>query len=425
MAQQILNPNSLAPNDKLGDTPWDYTAKINDNFTELYSSVEGNTIANRIIINEFADFPEPLLPDTQYYIGGQITIPDTLPASWLDLPGNIEFAGSVVASCLTWNGTGTLFTGVDMSRFRIVNLLLDVPNGTVYNITETTTPTIVNLITASVASCQSLGTINVFGVVVSIINIADTNQGFVFGDKIIILNIGEVSISSTDASFVGVDISAATISTMEMTNTRIVAPAGAVALKGLTNSQNISADQRAGVSSCEFIGGVTPLSGITDDDIRYNFQGNSGIRDSNPDAMITMINNATNTVITASSTDGSNAVLVAGTWTEKDASQYTTNAAGKVSALFEYEIPAPITATLTLEPSSGSNIVIAAYVAIDGVVQVESGAVMRTDNNDPKQLTVIWQEHQSSTTNTDVELYIENRSGTTNILCSGAVLRVR
>ena len=39
MAQQILNPNSLAPDDRLGDTPWDYTAKINSNTTELYDRV--------------------------------------------------------------------------------------------------------------------------------------------------------------------------------------------------------------------------------------------------------------------------------------------------------------------------------------------------------------------------------------------------
>ena len=55
MAQQILNPNSLAPNDRLGDTPWDYTAKLNGNFTENYNSIaslNATTIDNRVIVNQ-------------------------------------------------------------------------------------------------------------------------------------------------------------------------------------------------------------------------------------------------------------------------------------------------------------------------------------------------------------------------------------
>ena len=54
MTQQILNPNSLAPNDKLGDTPFAYTAKLNDNFTELYTS---GGLTNVTHINTAADFP--------------------------------------------------------------------------------------------------------------------------------------------------------------------------------------------------------------------------------------------------------------------------------------------------------------------------------------------------------------------------------
>ncbi len=43
MARQVLNPNSSAPNDKLGDTPAVYTEKINANFTEVYNDVSTGT----------------------------------------------------------------------------------------------------------------------------------------------------------------------------------------------------------------------------------------------------------------------------------------------------------------------------------------------------------------------------------------------
>ncbi len=54
MARQILNPNSLAPNDKLGDTPFNYTTKLNDMTAELYAF---NQTTNIIDITQESDFP--------------------------------------------------------------------------------------------------------------------------------------------------------------------------------------------------------------------------------------------------------------------------------------------------------------------------------------------------------------------------------
>ena len=58
MARQILNPNSSAPNDRLGDTPFDYTAKLNANTTELYANVATNAAAiieNTALITGFTE----------------------------------------------------------------------------------------------------------------------------------------------------------------------------------------------------------------------------------------------------------------------------------------------------------------------------------------------------------------------------------
>ena len=45
MTQQLLNPASSAPNDKLGDTPNSASDKINANFTENYASIAVNEAA--------------------------------------------------------------------------------------------------------------------------------------------------------------------------------------------------------------------------------------------------------------------------------------------------------------------------------------------------------------------------------------------
>ena len=45
MTRQVLNPNSLAPNDKLGDTPENYTTKLNAMTLALYADVATNEAA--------------------------------------------------------------------------------------------------------------------------------------------------------------------------------------------------------------------------------------------------------------------------------------------------------------------------------------------------------------------------------------------
>jgi hypothetical protein len=53
-----------------------------------------------------------------------------------------------------------------------------------------------------------------------------------------------------------------------------------VGISGLTNSANLQAGTIAAVNDGGFIGGVTPLVGITVDDIRWSFANNSNLENS-------------------------------------------------------------------------------------------------------------------------------------------------
>jgi hypothetical protein len=390
------------------------------------SDVLGTGPANRITINKYEDFPIPLLPNIQYYIGGDVIFPDILPATFNDLPTNIEFAGTVVASKMTYNGTGTFLKGIDLLFFAVKNVLIDAPNAKIYDITDISSLSIVNLLTANVVDCAQFGTFDCFGVVTGITNIENAGQGIELpGTKVKVLSIGTTTINSTSASFVAVDLGDNVFPTLEVSNLRSNAPAGAKGFKGLAASGNITANQKAKISSCEFTGGIVALDTIDENDFRYKFDTVTGVRDSNPDALITLTGNATATVISASSVDGSNAVLVAGAWVTKDESQYSTTAAGRITAIFESPVPSPISVTASVEPVSGTNVTIAFYVCVNGVIQFESGMIVRADSNNPVTIPVIWQEEMSSTLNAYVEVFVENRTNTTNILVSNAVLRVR
>jgi hypothetical protein len=382
--------------------------------------------ANRIVINEYADFPIPLTADTEYFVGGPITFPTTLPATFNDLPNGVRFTGGAVSSQLIYNGTGTFLKGVDVGSLFIEGVTIIAPAAKVFDITDVSATTIVNIDSSAVVACDQFGSFDCFALVFSVTNVISTNQGIeLTGTKTQVLSIEKMTINSADASFVAVDLGSAVMPSVEISNLRSNGPAGSVGIKGLAGSANISANQKATITSCEFTGGITALDTIDENDFRYKFVSVTDVRDTNPDAIITLTNNATATTISASSSDGSNAVLVAGAWATKGESQYATTAAGRITALFESPVPSPITVSASIEPVSGTNVTIAVYVCVNGVIQVESGIVVRVDSNNPLAVTVVWQEEMSSTVNSYIEVFVENRTNTTNILVSGAVLRVR
>lgn len=105
MTQQTLNPNSITPNDKLGDTPSAYTTKINANFTEVY----GFNLNNRVIVQQASDLSGTLSSATEYFIDGIIDMGSQsieVPAGGLSLSG-FNFDVSRLTSSAT---SYTMFT---------------------------------------------------------------------------------------------------------------------------------------------------------------------------------------------------------------------------------------------------------------------------------------------------------------------------
>lgn len=79
--------------------------------------------------------------------------------------------------------------------------------------------------------------------------------------------------------------------------------------------------------------------------------------------------------------------------------------------------------TIKINSSGASNSdIMAVYIAINGVVEYNSKATAFTDDEEDASITVIWQYEFNP--DDYVEVYIANDSDTTDILVSGAVLRV-
>ena len=198
--------------------------------------------------------------------------------------------------------------------------------------------------------------------------------------------------------------------------------AGATGLDGAAGSANISATGSGLALSSANLGAGLPVAGITIDDIRWRFDHNSAFPDTRTDALISMQNNATATVIAASSTDGTNSVLAAGVWVVDIASRMTATTAGRITFDPLANEKLPITASISVEPASGTNVNLSAYIAKNGVAIATSKRSTSASAGSPTSITLPWQLDFAQ--GDFVEVFVENNDNTTNILVSSAAQRI-
>ena len=131
-----------------------------------------------------------------------------------------------------------------------------------------------------------------------------------------------------------------------------------------------------------------------------------------------MITNATETVISTADTP----VLVAGTWSEDQATQFTTTAAGRITYDGVNDITLPVDVSFRATVASGTNKEISFYLYKNGTVQNNSQVTATVDAADTKNQSIT---HQITFSNGDyIEMFAENNTDTTNIIVDRAHFRV-
>lgn len=413
-----------AVNDRTGDDWRSGGTKINTMFGELFTVVDAVGI---VFITEESDFPTQdattitLEANTQYSVSQSFST----AKNFICENGSSFTCGSIDASLVSFTGTGAMFSGTD-ADFYIHDAHIDPGIGNeAYNFTDTIggKKKFLHVFT-QVDNCARFGTFtNMLNVQIENSNSPNADDGVVFvGTSGVIFSFTKFALTSTSSGFKGVDLGSATATVIEFSNLFFAAPAGAFGISGLANNGNVPAGRLGMVSSCEFLGGMTDLENITSDDVRWIFKNNNPTSDTQPDGLVSLSNNAVATTISATSTDGSNSVLVAGTWVEQQASHFTTTAAGRITYIGDKDIKVPIDAVVSFEPVSGTNKDIALYIALNGTAISETGLPRRTDSGNPGAVPAIWQLTLS--TNDYLELFVENQTDTTNILVNSGVLRV-
>lgn len=138
MARQILNPNSVAPNDKLGDNPWDYTEKLNAMTTELYAavaSIAGFTKTHWFYDNDTATAATPITHAggatgtylTNNSVGSDTTSynPNSKPNLWNAATNKFDFSSLKIGDIV--NFRVDLF--IDNAAAQEVNLIISLGEG--------------------------------------------------------------------------------------------------------------------------------------------------------------------------------------------------------------------------------------------------------------------------------------------------------
>ena len=96
----------------------------------------------------------------------------------------------------------------------------------------------------------------------------------------IVFHFSKIGIFGMIASSIGFDFNSVVSNEIELDNISMFGDSSATAISGLTNSGNIIAGNLGSVALCSFSSFTTPLSGISESDVRWNFGGNTGIKNS-------------------------------------------------------------------------------------------------------------------------------------------------
>jgi hypothetical protein len=420
MAQQLIGVGSAA-NDGTGD-PWrDAMIKCNENFTEVFGGFDA---IDFVFVAQESDFPVQdattiTLEASQVYV---VSASFSVDKRFVCENGFALSAFNQLGVVLTYTGTGSMFTGVDVSA-GIYQISLNAPSGSLFSFSDVSVLNshVVIITDISVVSCAKVGKFtSMASIVMDNVGVFNTNDGVtIVGAGWRVWRFQSFGQITSSATFIGFDLGAATCNLIEFSTIFINAPIGAIGIKGAPASANVIAGNLAKVINGDFIGGITaPISGITVDDTRWYFSLNNAIKDTMPDAMASLNNNATETVISVAATP----VIANGTFTDERSSQFTVDATGRATYLGDRDLTAPVDIVTSIESASGTNKDIKIYLALNGSVIANSAKSNRVGAADPKNTACPWQLTLSK--NDYLEIWVENTTDTTNLVVIDAILRV-
>lgn len=315
---------------------------------------------NVVLVNSPGDLPAPaagiitLSVNTSYILGNNITLSDRILFSQGSVMGGISASGSVI----TYTGTGTLFTSIDVSC-SIRELGVNAASGAVFSLDGTgNAGAIVTVNNVDVNTCLSLGVIqNITFILSACILIHDDGFDFLGTGLSVIMD--DFLFQDTGSGAKALDLGTAIFNGLALT--RGTFRGTGTAIEGETGSANIAAGSLSNIRLVGFNLITTPLVGVARDDFRWNFQVCVGVFNT---LRISEMALTTTTEITIN-TQGVPERVATANWSATLEESFTVSSDGETTYIGELDRVFQITFNSAVTKIGGGSDLIEVTIAID------------------------------------------------------------
>jgi hypothetical protein len=375
--------------------------------------------SNVVLVNSMSDFPTAvsgvitLGDDSAYLVSAHLTTANRFVLG----DNTLVYAADALVASLEYTGTSTMFTCTDLSS-KIKDITLDCPNGKLLDISSGGTGTF-QMIGVIITECDEIGDITDMKAMqmVSCRFSSIVSDGFSFSGTLGIFAAARNLFTISSGCVFNFGTASFTAGWSLETSFAILA-SGTCFIDGLVDSGNMAVGALGTLFNTRFEGAGDVLNNVAITDARWQFFGNDDIGDSRADGLLSLPSNSTNTVITVATTP----VLVAGTWTIEDESQFTGTTAGRLTYNGSKVAKLPVTISLTGSPVSGVSKTITYHLYKNGVEITNAAQSNVISNGSPKNTTLIWQLDLD--TDDYLEAYVSNDTDTIDVLVANAIFRI-
>lgn len=261
-------------------------------------SMGGIILSNTVTVNDVSKLPTPVgtvitLEAKAYMWDGQVDIGlNRLVA----VPGTVLYGHTFVGDGIVRSGaaTGALLTVPAANGSVIVkNLRLAAPTGsTIFDVNGSFPAQSTNFFASSLDCEGDIGSIEGTIIRFSATSFTGWDDGMSVAG---VLSFGMTACSMRQTSGgtgAGLDFTGVAVANIDIKTTNFDAQENGTAINGLASSANLNAAAIGYLTTCKFTGLGTYVAGITEDDGRWSFVGNTGITNSSAIAAYTMSGNA-------------------------------------------------------------------------------------------------------------------------------------
>lgn len=386
---------------------------------------EPNLPENVIVVNKLSDFPTQtatfitLEDNVAYQIGNNF---DTEGKYFVSQGGTIYSSPRGNVAQLTYSGTETMFV-VNQNKLALSNIVIDCPNGKVFEVTGdgTGNPNFrINIDSIICLNCVSIGDlVNAGAIILDIAQFANITGAYGIrfsGPGGLVFSLSRIGMFGLTAGAKGLDFNDCVTAEIEVDNFIAVGDSSAFAISGLASSGNISAGGRATISGGNFSSFTTPLENISINDIRWEFRDNIGLNNSQTAAETYTTTTTTVTINTA----GVFEVINGGVWVPGISDRFKSDPDGIVTYNGERGLDARIIANATLDKVAGGTNELEMRIAINGVTQAKTRSF--TQNPSPTTVTCVGLFNLSP--NDTITLYVANNGSTDDVIVDHAIMTI-